>query len=172
MNITQKLMDEHSLILKYVDALEKLCNQSTDEIVLDKGSIAIDFIINYADKYHHAKEENILFEIVQKPGVLEHCNPIPQMLHEHEQGRTLVKGMKLGISENNADLFKQNALQYCQLLSEHIHKEDHILYPMCESSIDIDSKTWIHSEYQKVEQQYGSSFEESYTRKLNAFDMN
>lgn len=81
---------------------------------------------------HHAKEEAILFKYLEVPGVLTHCNPLPQMLHEHQQARTLVNGMQHALAAENADLLAQQANQYITLLREHIYKEDHILYPMAE----------------------------------------
>ena len=73
----------------------------------------IDFIRNYADNFHHAKEEDILFVELNKEGVLEHCNPIGQMLHEHDLGRGFVKGLSEAVEKGNKIEAVKNARGYC-----------------------------------------------------------
>lgn len=60
---TQILSAEHQNILKVVKAIVKECDVFESENNLDKAFFtkAIGFIKNYADKFHHAKEEDILF---------------------------------------------------------------------------------------------------------------
>ena len=62
------LMREHENILKVVEALDRECNLikrggGVDEEFFKK---VIDFIKDYADKFHHAKEEEILFKEFNK----------------------------------------------------------------------------------------------------------
>lgn len=152
-NVTQLLSDEHQNILKVIDALLNECND------LEKGKAlniaffekAIDFIKNYADKFHHAKEEDILFKAMLEELENLHCNPIPVMLHEHETGRGFVKGMEEGLKENNIKQVIENASGYCYLLQEHIYKEDNILYPMAEQALDDKQKDTINKKYNDIE---------------------
>lgn len=106
-NITQILSDEHQIILKVIDAVNTECSELEKGKTFDIGFFqkTIDFIKNYADKFHHAKEEDILFKAMLENVEHLHCNPIPVMLHEHDEGRTFVKGMEEGISENNRNNF-------------------------------------------------------------------
>ena len=92
---TKILSDEHQNILKVINALIKECSDLESEKELDKAFFkrAIDFIRNYADKFHHAKEEEILFKELCKETAELHCNPVEQMLYEHELGRGFVKEM-------------------------------------------------------------------------------
>ena len=75
---TTILSDEHKNILCVINRILKECGKidsggNIDEAFFQK---AVSFIKNYADKFHHAKEEDILFMELNKDGVLEHCNPI------------------------------------------------------------------------------------------------
>ncbi|MFQ5475021.1 MAG: hemerythrin domain-containing protein [Candidatus Nanoarchaeia archaeon] len=128
------LSDEHKHILNVIDALLKECS-SIDSKGLDKVFFekAIDFIRNYADKFHHAKEEDILF--VELASADMHCDPTKQMLHEHDLGRGFVKGMEEGVKGNDKNKVVENARAYASLLQEHIRKEDMILYPMADDSL-------------------------------------
>jgi len=126
---TEILSAEHQNILKAIDLLLKECDQlsSGKELNKDFFEKAIYFIQNYADRFHHIKEEDILFKELSGDNVVMHCNPTSQMLYEHELGREFIKNMKKGLENNNKEEVIQNAKSYGQLLKEHIHKEDNIL---------------------------------------------
>ena len=111
---------------------------------------AIDFIRNYADKFHHAKEEDILFIEFNKKADKNCCNPIEQMLHEHTEGRGFVKAMEEAVEEGNKEKLIENARNYAYLLQEHIHKEDNILYPMAEEALTEEQKENILKKYNQV----------------------
>jgi len=153
-------MQEHQLILKYVDLMErcaKLNLQEPDSLLMfDKADLFIDFIHEFADTFHHAKEENILFRYLQIPGVLTHCNPVPQMLSEHEQARVYLHNMKIALSSKNLPTLVYNTQQYASLLRQHILKEDNILYPMAEQGLSDAQKTSILHEYAETEAQLDS----------------
>ena len=119
---TRILSDEHQHILTVL----KILNQEIDalnsgkEIDVNFFKEAIDFIRNYADKFHHAKEEDILFVEFEKKAGESHCNPVPQMLHEHELGRDFVKNLEIGVHENDKSKVIESARGYVGLLQEHI----------------------------------------------------
>jgi hemerythrin-like domain-containing protein len=131
---TENLMKEHQLILKYVDLMERCAEfslkNSQNSMLFEKAHHFIAFIHEFADDFHHAKEEQILFRYLEVPGVLTHCNPIPQMLNEHSKARELVRNMENALHTNDINKLGANIAQYANLLKEHIYKEDNILYPM------------------------------------------
>jgi hemerythrin-like domain-containing protein len=148
-------MKEHQLILKYVDLMQRYAKfnaQKPDSpLMFDKAGFFIDFIHVFADTFHHAKEENSLFRFLETPGVLTHCNPIPQMLHEHEQAKLYVRNMEHALSSKNLQDLLQNTQQYAELLTQHVFKEDNILYPMAEQGLANEHKTSLLQEYAETE---------------------
>lgn len=136
-NLTNMLSEEHKHILKVVNALNRECDAIGDGKKLDKEffSKAVDFIRNYADKYHHAKEEDILFAELNKNEERMHCNPVPQMVYEHEQGRSFVKGLEESLKRNDKEGVLTNGKNYAALLQDHIFKEDNILYPLADEAL-------------------------------------
>ena len=62
-NITRIMVDEHQLILRVITLVER------NTALMEQGRFrdwqffldAVDFIRNYADRFHHAKEEDALF---------------------------------------------------------------------------------------------------------------
>ena len=150
---TKILADEHQHILKIVNALSKECEvlESGGDINKKFFEKAIDFIRNYADKFHHAKEEKILFRELCAGASSMSCNPTEQMLYEHDQGRDFVKNMKIALKENNKEKLIENARAYANLLREHIDKEDNILYPMADDVIDMKRQKVMLVEFKKAE---------------------
>ncbi len=167
MNITNKLIKEHRLILKYIDLLlnylEQLSKEESNDKRLEQLKNFVDFIQNYADKYHHAKEENILFKYMEEPGVLTHCNPLPVMMNDHQEGRNYVKHLLFAIKNNDKKIAVSNAYAWANLLRDHIGKEDNILYVMAEEGLTQNQKECIAKEYEKVEvAMNGINLEEKY----------
>ncbi len=160
MLVTEHLMKEHQLILKYVDLLERYVELSAknneSSLLFEKAPFFIQFIHEFADEFHHAKEENILFRYLEQPGVLSHCNPIPQMLNEHGKARELVLNMENALLSNDIDKLEVNGVQYARLLKEHIYKEDNILYPMGGRGLSDTAKSCLLKEYAETDERLDS----------------
>lgn len=162
MTLTSTLVEEHKLIKRMIDVLEKAANslENGNEINPIIFEQAADFIRNFADKFHHAKEEDILFKEMIKKGMPEKDSPIEAMLIEHEQGRNFVKGiikatgeLKKGDEKATAEIVK-NARGYTELLREHIDKEDNILYPLAERML-AGEEDRIKKEFEEAELKKG-----------------
>ncbi|MEK6864112.1 MAG: hemerythrin domain-containing protein [Nanoarchaeota archaeon] len=153
METTRILADEHRYILKVAGALRKETEALAEGKPLDTAffTTAVDFIRNYADKFHHAKEEDILF--VEFCNNLEnaHCNPVEQMLHEHETGREYVRGLEDAIKRKNVPDVIENARGYASLIEEHIYKEDNILYPMADQAIPAGMHEAMLGKFKRAE---------------------
>jgi hemerythrin-like domain-containing protein len=157
---TENLMQEHQLILKYAGLMERYAEFSLKHpdspVLLEKAAGFIDFIHEFADDFHHAKEEDILFRYLGVPGVLTHCNPVPQMLMEHDKARGYVQNMEQAVQEKSLTALADNAVQYTRLITEHIYKEDNILYPMGEAGLSDEAKTALLKEYAQADERLDS----------------
>ncbi len=159
------LTKEHENILKVVDALTKECDLIENGKEIDKDFFRkeidkdffrkiIDFIRNYADKFHHAKEEEILFKefnkCAEKDSECLHCNPVEQMLSEHDEGRNFVKGMEESLEKNDKQGLIENARGYANLIQEHIFKEDNILYPMADDILNESIEKEMLEKFKRI----------------------
>jgi hemerythrin-like domain-containing protein len=160
MSATESLRKEHQLILKFIGLMERYVEftlkHPENPILLDKAAGFINFIHVFADHFHHAKEEDILFRYFAHPGVLTHCNPLPQMLFEHRTAREYVRDMEQALQDKAVNALADNTARYAQLLREHIYKEDNILYPMGESGLSDQQKTELLKEFAEIERQLDS----------------
>lgn len=165
-DITQALVNEHRLILRMIAMLERNAPRTADgsysnwQFYLD----GIDFIRNFADRFHHAKEEDVLFEALVKNGIPREHSPIAAMLMEHDQGRAFVKTMEAATLEaldnqpGREGIIADNAQSYAALLREHIAKEDDILYPLAERVIPDTMREDIIAGYNAAEARTAPDF--------------
>ena len=177
-DITQTLVDEHSLILRMIALLEKNAprtatgDYSNWQFYLD----GVDFIRKYADRFHHAKEEDVLFAALVKNGMPRENSPVAAMLMEHDQGRAYVLGMETAVKEalgghaGRENTIAENALAYAALLRDHIAKEDDILYPLAERVIPEAMRAEITTGYQRAEAEADADFSEHYRQLIETYE--
>jgi hemerythrin-like domain-containing protein len=158
-NVTQVMVDEHKLILRMIALVEK----NTE--LLETGKFrnwkfyldAVDFIRNYADHFHHAKEEDVLFVELIKNGMPEKQSPIEAMHMEHDQGRAHVRAIEdaarkaLDGESGQGAIIAEHAKGYAALLRGHIEKENEILYPLAERVLPEEVRAEMLSAYAQAE---------------------
>ena len=177
-DITQALVNEHRLILRMITLLEQNAprtaagHYSNWQFYLD----GVDFIRNYADRFHHAKEEDVLFAALVTNGMPRENSPIAAMLMEHDQGRAYVGAMEAAAREALAGqqgreaVIAENALAYAELLREHIAKEDEILYPLAERVIPDTMRDAIIDGYAAAEAKTPADFTARYEAVVSGYE--
>ncbi|MEK6558932.1 MAG: hemerythrin domain-containing protein [Planctomycetota bacterium] len=139
----KKLVDEHVLIKRLLALIPSVVEYTETSMKVERDLIlrCVDFIRNYADKYHHMKEEDILFKYVD-----EKAEVIQIMYKDHDTGRGYVRQSVEGAEKGNKAQIKENLLAYRELLTQHIKKEDEILYPWIDRQL---STTQVGEVFQK-----------------------
>jgi len=136
------LMKEHQKILQVMKKVESHITQDNHDLKLIED--ALRFFGYYADDFHHAKEEEVLFKwMVMNMPPLE-FGPIARMRTEHDLGRALVKRSAVYVEKLKVDFDQETYEELCEalgtfinLLRDHIAKEDNVLYAMARN-IDIN----------------------------------
>ena len=185
-DVTNVMVQEHKLILRMVALVEKNSalaeqGQFTDwQFFLD----AVDFIRSYADRFHHAKEEDTLFTALIANGMPEENSPVAAMHLAHDEGRAFVRGMEEGATKALAGEEDQvatplattvagiaeNARGYAALLREHIHTEDNILYPLAERVLPADVRPAMVQAYNQAEAAVPADFADRYTQMVERYE--
>jgi len=163
MRATEILVEEHHVIEKVLACLERIVAEVTRDGKLnaEAANSAIEFFRNFADKCHHAKEEDRLFGAMEAGGIPVEGGPIGVMLSEHELGRNCVRGMAEQVEKaaaGNTDAiakFRQNALEFISLLSAHIQKENQILFPMANNVLGDQGGEALLLEFREIEASAG-----------------
>ena len=173
MTATEILVDEHRLIKKVLDWGEAEIARIDAGERPDTGKLAraVDFIRNFADRCHHAKEEGLLFKRLREKGMPGEGGPIAVMLHEHELGRAHVAAVSgaldgAGRGEPGAlAALREHLAGYIALLRAHIEKEDHILYPMADRLLGPADQEVLLADFERVErEEIGAGVHETYHR--------
>lgn len=161
-------MDEHKLIMKVLGAMEnygQCLSQKDAKIVPEDLGKFVTFLSEFADKCHHGKEEDILYEEMAQNGFPKNVGPLAVMFHEHTEGRKLISLLR----EESLDPTNWNDVTkiisaingYVELLREHIYKEDNILYPMADERFSVDIMASIGKRFEEYEQEkMGSPYHE------------
>lgn len=177
MRPTDILSSEHRVIEQVLDCLEKMAQQCKTEGKLQEQPArdAVDFFRNYADRWHHAKEEAHLFPAMEAKGYPRDGGPTGVMFHEHELGRAHIGAIEDAIDEAAKgdaaaiERFVQNAAGYVALLRQHIEKEDHCLYGMANQAFSESEQQELMAAFRKAEaEQAANGSEESYVAIANA----
>jgi hemerythrin-like domain-containing protein len=157
--LCQSLINEHEVIERVLDAIEKEAAKVDGGAVVDSNFFAdaIVFVREFADGVHHRKEEDILFPRMVSAGLPKDGGPIGVMLMEHDIGRAHIRGMSeaLGQAAEGDSTARQTVVReaqgYVALLRGHIQKENTILFPMADQIFDSEAKEVIRAAFAEAE---------------------
>ena len=136
-HIIKTMFTEHEHILTILDELQILGEQlsskdhSNNEKLLPQiNQLSIKLI---SAEPHHQREEDVLFPALELLGII---GPPHVMKQEHGLIRNLKHQLKketVGFGNNwkgQVNSLSYLIIELCDTLRQHIHKENHILYPM------------------------------------------
>jgi len=119
----------------------------------------LEFLSIFVDKCHHGKEEEFLFPALEDAGVPRDGGTIRVMLSEHEQGRRIVAKLKDAVTDyksgDNANASNVQLIinEYVALLTQHIAKENTVLFPMADAKLDSNKDTEIFEAFEQLERE-------------------
>ena len=143
------LISEHKLILLVVDRIKKESDRISITKVVNPNFITtvVDFFRSYADRFHHGKEEAILFrELSEKNHNEVDRKVMNELMMEHAFARRTVTALDnakekyvLGDKEVLSEVL--NLLSsLIQLYPSHIEKEDKCFFYPCMEYFSIQEK--------------------------------
>ncbi len=132
------LYDEHEIIVNAIDVakqMKPLLEKNTElyETMLRK---LILFFRNYADKYHHFKEEEILFPEMNRRNELLEDGVIKEMLENHADFREMIGDIEKNLNDHNYAKANEILVKYTEALLDHIAVENDEVFQMAESIFD------------------------------------
>ncbi len=164
MNVTQTLTDEHFLILKVLHMLSQSRKQ------LENGKLipsefyekAMIFCSDFADQFHHFKEEFLLFGLLsyKKQGELD--SAMGTLRYQHERCKNCINQIKKSLKgyENKEEMSVTFLLEslsvYVSLLGRHIYLEDRIFFPMAEKALSQEEKESLIKQFSDEEIRLGT----------------
>lgn len=134
------LYDEHEVIVKAIDAAMQARTLIGKDNLTYASTVRqlITFFRNYADRYHHYKEEEILFPEMSKRNELLSNGVIQEMLENHEDFREMIQGIEKALDENNYAEAQLQLEKYSNALLDHIAVENDEVFQAAESLFTED----------------------------------
>jgi hemerythrin-like domain-containing protein len=154
---TQNLEKDHLMILQLIDVMFTMSERKSAHTSHLETVISV--IRNFADGFHHAKEENFLFPAMIIKGFSEKSGPVAVMLDDHAQGRKYVQAMDQSLDqykqgdEMALDSVYENMNRYGILLQSHIAKENNVLFRMADKTFSAEEQSVLLGNFQDIENQ-------------------
>jgi hemerythrin-like domain-containing protein len=164
MKATDDLRHDHDLILRALSVLDALAAQANEGRPAPAAETLelLSFFQRYADGFHHLKEEDLLFPALTARGFPQRGGPIAVMLHEHEEGRRLLRALldaapEIATSSDARERFVDAARSYVALLADHIGKENDVLFHMADRALDPDTDRRLQEGFERSRATLGAS---------------
>jgi hemerythrin-like domain-containing protein len=153
------LREEHGTVMKMLAVLQKFFAKSMD---LKDGQVKdletlIEFFEIYVDRYHHGKEEQVLFPALSLARIPNIDSLIKSLVEDHYQARKEMGQMKShavaihsysGVDRNE---FTEAAQRYIELVRRHIRKENSELLPLIEEGLSETERLQMARRFDDVE---------------------
>ncbi|MFZ4396343.1 MAG: hemerythrin domain-containing protein [Kiritimatiellia bacterium] len=149
----RELVEEHTVIKRAIAMLPVLAaslSAGVNDVSRRQVQELLAFVRNFADRFHHAKEEDLLFPLFEDAGEI-----ITSMRAEHEVGRDHVRAASAALAAADAVTVATHLQAYATLLMEHIRKEDEILYPWMDRALNDTQIGRLFAAFREVETRFG-----------------
>ena len=164
MKTTEILTREHSLILQALESLSQAQKQieKNRSLPRDYFEKALVFLREFADQFHHFKEEYLMFGLLalKKGGAFD--GPIGSLRYQHERCRACIDAISNSLdgycSGDGIATTKllENLAAYISLLRRHIHEEDHTFFPMANKELSIEEEDILLMQFKKEDEKMGA----------------
>jgi hemerythrin-like domain-containing protein len=163
------LVDEHKLIKRWIAMIPEIIQKIDIKLKSHQEMIefGIDFIKSFADKFHHAKEEEILFKYFD-----ENLDIIKTMYQDHETARAHVRAIVDALVKKDETTMAEHLISYKELLTEHIKKENEILYPWMDRNLSMTQVGELYSKFQAAEAVLSAQQKEKYKQFVEQLEAN
>ncbi|MFL5378497.1 MAG: hemerythrin domain-containing protein [Myxococcales bacterium] len=160
MRTVARLIEDHRLIERvcdaftaYGDAVES--DHRPDDRLQLRRFVA--FLRGFADGTHHRKEQDVLFPAMIAARLLPPDPDPERFLAEHDKVRKYACVFDDFAAQtrpwNSADCgrLRRYALGYVELLRQHFHDEETVLYPVAEHQLESGAKAAIDSSCEQID---------------------
>ena len=163
MKATEILIEEHGLILQ---ALENLFQAQKK---IERGELlpvsffekALVFLREFADQFHHFKEEYLMFGLLalKKEGAFD--GPIGGLRFQHERCRACLDVISKsldGYSDGDGiatTRLLENLAAYVSLLRRHIYEEDYTFFPMADKELSKEEEDILLVQFKQEDDKMG-----------------
>jgi len=152
------LYDEHDIIVNAIDTARQAKSLIGKDDSRYENSIRslINFFRSYADKFHHYKEEIILFPEMNKKNELLADGVIKEMFDNHDDFREKIRNIEASLNEKKYLQAQQQLEAYTEALLDHIAVENDEVFQMAETLFSEDELEKIYFRFEDCDRELGN----------------
>ncbi|MBE0476766.1 MAG: hemerythrin domain-containing protein [Coriobacteriia bacterium] len=156
---TADLRTEHRAVMAVLGVIEEM-EQRFEEarsVPAEDMRDILEFLREFVDACHHAKEERMLFPAMREAGVAGAEDTIGLLIGEHVMGRNYVGRIAERLDRYEAgDVTVARELAgdlhgYAELLRRHIDTEEDVLFPMADEALPPEERRRLAEAYEEHE---------------------
>ncbi len=154
------LQYEHGIIRQVIDVLGEMVKHNSMKKYQNQMRHIAKFLDEYLDKYHHGKEEKLLFPIVARrsKGLVPE---IARLVTEHGEARANIAKIKAMVA--NEKTYSDGSLssvskELVDSMTRHIRHEEDVVYPKIEEVLSLDDDLKLIARYERFNIDFGPDF--------------
>ena len=159
MNPKDVLREEHGTTMKMLAVLQRFFATLADfkEGEAQDLKALIEFFEIYVDRYHHGKEEQLLFPALSRTRTTKIDLLISSLIDDHRQARMGMEVMKIdavtlhSCTEADRNGLTERVERYVDLLRKHIRKENSELLPLIEERLSATESLQMAEQFYDME---------------------
>lgn len=163
MKPTDILIREHELILQALESLSlaRKIIEKNRQLPKDFFVKALVFLQEFTDKFHHFKEEYLMFGLLALKKGSAFDGPIGGLRYQHERCRTCIREISNsldGYAEGDdiaTTKLLENLAAYISLLRRHIYQENHTFFKMAVQELSKEEEDLLMAQFKKEDQKMG-----------------
>ncbi len=167
---TGVLRSEHACIKSLLGTLDAMAEQIRERGHVDRDDLhdAMTVVVEFADRCHSAKEEDVLFPALAKASAKTGAEIARRLSTDHVALRRLVREMRDLLPEFAARkasrrLLAKSIETYTRTLREHMRAEDEMLLPEVDRSLSPEERDRVAEAFRRVErEEVGLGMQEAY----------
>jgi hemerythrin-like domain-containing protein len=167
------MLDEHEVICKTEAIIENLNQlwESDIEKYTELVTTLISFYREYADSYHHRKEEEVLFPAIKNHPDFVLREIIDEFEQHHEDFRDYTREIEQAIMEGNYEKSYQELNNYLQDLLDHIAAENDELFVLAESLLGEEELETIFFKFKDIDMELGQDRKTELEENISAIEI-
>lgn len=154
------LQYEHGIIRQVIDVLGEMVKHDSMKKHKNQMRHIAKFLDEYLDRYHHGKEEKLLFPMAVKRS-RELAPEIARLVTEHGEARASVARIKTMVGSEKAysdGTLSSVSKELVDNMTRHIRHEEDVVYPKIEEALSLDDDLKLIAKYERFNIDFGPDF--------------
>lgn len=172
-NPIETLYEEHNIIIDAINIaydLRKIIDNS--DLYEEQANSLIMFFKEFADKYHHQKEETVLFPQMIKANELLESGVVQEMYENHEDFRKLINEIEKSIKNKDFENAQEKLEQYIGALTDHIAVENEEVFEIAQTLFNEKDLEKIYYKFKDIDSEFGEKDKNLLQEQLNKIRIN